>query len=83
MQNTIYRVTTEGDVEGRTVKTLGYCTGNQRDIIDYYDDKKCYELKLTPITVEAITPQLVSERKSDLERMRNLTAELERLKKRL
>lgn len=83
MDNTIYMVTTEGDVEGRTTKTLGYCTGKPEDIKAYYNDKKVYEIKVTPITTEHITLQMVVARHTDLETKRKLEAELDFLTKRL
>ena len=83
MDNTIYRVTTEGDVEGRTTKTLGYCTGNPEDIKAYFNDRKAYEIKLTPITTEHITLQMVVGRQSDLETKRKLEADLNAVNNRL
>lgn len=83
MDNTIYLVTTEGDVEGKTTKTLGYCTGNPEDIKDYYNDKKGYEIKVTPITTLHITLQMVVARQIDLNTKRKLEAELESVTNRL
>jgi len=83
MENEIYKVTTEGDVEGRSTSTLGYCTGDPQDIKAYYNDRKCYNLYLTPISVVHIGSGSVEQRKADLELKHKLEAELETVKKRL
>lgn len=41
----IYKVTTEADCEGRTMKTLGYFVGEIDEIALFLADKCAYELK--------------------------------------
>ena len=37
----IYRVTTEGDCEGKSTREIAYAKGNQKDILRFYDSVKC------------------------------------------
>lgn len=78
-----YKVTTEGDVEGRSTKTLGYATGNPTDIQKFYEDRMYYSIKVEPITIEVITPQAVMDRITLLKRERDLEDELKRVKSQL
>ncbi|WP_223559594.1 hypothetical protein [Chryseobacterium lathyri] len=54
----IYKVTTEGDAEGKTTKSLGYAQGDRQDIIDFFSPQKYYEIHLEEITIQNITPAL-------------------------
>lgn len=76
MQKQIWKITTEGDAEGRTTRVLGYAVGNEQDIKKYYDSEKYYKLYLDPIEIIEITPDSVNERIQ-------LTQERTRLLKRL
>lgn len=76
---TIYKVTTEGDVEGRTTRTLGYVTGKRDDIFAYFDDKKAYSISIEPIKVIPILPTSVNEKKLLLQRKKELESELKRI----
>jgi len=78
----VYKVTTDGDCEGRTISTLGYARGNPEDIKVFYNDKKCYEIRLEPITVATITPKSVAERRALLEervQIQQILAEIEKI----
>lgn len=79
----IYKVTTEGDCEGRSTKIIGYATGNESDIKSFYDDRKAYELRLEEIEVVNVTPNSKTERVAMIKRKQELEAELESLKKKL
>lgn len=79
----IYRVTTEGDCEGRTTRTIAYATGNKSDIMSFYDDQKYYGLRLEELNIVHITPDSAAEKLSILKRKKELEAELEILKKKL
>ena len=83
MNEIIYKVTTEGDVEGRTIKILGYATGKRGDIEAYYQDKKCYAIHLDPITVENITIESANQRAADFKKKKELEHQLEELNKKL
>ncbi len=83
---TIYKITTEGDCEGRSTKTLGYATGEPRDIRAYFDKQKEYNLDLEKIKIRHISPKMVLSEKALLgqkqsleQRMREVNEELERL----
>ena len=79
----IYKVTTEGDCEGRTTRTIAYATGNKSDIMSFYDDQKTYDLRLVEIEVVHITPDSKAERIALIKRKQELEAELESLKRKL
>jgi hypothetical protein len=79
----IYKVTTEGDCEGRTNKTLGYCTGEISDIKDFYDDRKTYTLRVEEFDVIKITPNSKSQRVALVNRKKELEEELKRIKSKL
>jgi len=80
MSETIYRVTTEGDCEGRTTTTLGYCTGQVSDIKAYYDDKKYYALRVEPLTVKHISPDEATNKAKLIEEKKKLEERLETIK---
>ena len=75
----VYKVTTQGDVEGRTTETLGYATGDPNDIKAFFDDKKYYDISLQEIQIENVTPQAVIERKNLIARKKELELELKRI----
>lgn len=79
----IYKVTTEGDCEGKTNKILGYCTGEISDIKAFYDDRKYYTISVDEIEIEKITPQSKIERQNLVSRKKELEDELERIKGKL
>jgi hypothetical protein len=51
IMNTIWKVTTEGDCEGRSVQQLGLFTGEIDDIAFYLKDKSYYKLTFREETV--------------------------------
>lgn len=71
-----YIVTTEGDCEGRTVRTLGYAQGEKIDIINFFSPKKYYDIHLQEITIQNITPALAF-------RSKELNEEKQKLENRL
>lgn len=81
--DTIYKVTTEGDVEGRSVATLGYATGDQNDIRNYFNDRKYYSLSLQAITVINVTPQSAKERLALINEKAELETKLKGLSERI
>lgn len=78
-----YRVTTEGDVEGRSILTLGYATGKESDILKYYDDRKAYDIRLEEIKIVAITSYMADHKVDLLKRKTELEKELESIKNKL
>jgi hypothetical protein len=79
----IYVVTTEGDCEGRTTRTIGYATGDPEDIKAYYEPQKMYEIKLEKAKVMQINPQAVQTRRNLLDEKRDLEEKQADLEKRL
>jgi hypothetical protein len=79
----IYKVTTEGDCEGRTTTTLGFCKGNPSDIQTYFEDRKTYHISLSEIEVLEITPDSAKERKVLIDKKKELEEELENINKRI
>jgi hypothetical protein len=79
----IYVVTTEGDCEGRSTKTVGYASGNEKDIRALYAEKQNYTLTLTPIKVVHATPELVARRAELRDNKRDLEEQLAALDKEL
>lgn len=79
----IYKVTTEGDCEGRSTRTLGYCTGHPSDIKKFFDSQKTYEIRLEEIQVRHITETSAKEREELLNKKRELEEQLESIKSRL
>jgi predicted AAA+ superfamily ATPase len=79
----IYKVTTEGDCEGRSTRTIAYATGNKSDIMSFYDDRKMYEIRLEELDIVHITPNSTAEKVAMIKRKKELEAELELLKKKL
>lgn len=59
----IYKVTTEGDSEGRTTRFIAYATGKLDDVLAYFDKDKTYDIhaeRVEPIIV--VTSDMVSKR---------------------
>ena len=79
----IYKVTTEGDCEGRSRRTLGYVSGSMNDIKDYFDDSKTYSLFIEEIKVLHITSDSASEKLKLIQRKKELESELESIKDKL
>ena len=50
----LWKVTTEGDCEGKTIKNLGIYEGNISDIAFYLKNKCEYSLEFTPVQVTKI-----------------------------
>lgn len=72
----IFKVTTEGDCEGKTIRILGYCTGHPGDIRDYYMNDKAYEISVELIEVKHISPADVTKKADLLQRKQQLETEL-------
>ena len=82
MENkTIYVVTTEGDVEGRSIRTLGYVTGEVADIETFFNDRKTYELSIRPLEVKHISATSAAERRKLIEEKKKLEQRLESINK--
>lgn len=76
----IYQVTTEGDVEGRSIRTLGYVTGEPDDIKKYYEPEKYYHISLSELRVKEISPQAAQNKIDLLAKKKKLEQELESVK---
>lgn len=57
----LYEVTTEGDCEGRSSRSLGIWKGNISDIAFHLADKMFYSLRFEPITINK--PNKISKEK--------------------
>ena len=53
----LWKVTTEGDVEGRSTEDLGYWEGNIADIAYELRNKVYYGLQFTPVSIAIHTPK--------------------------
>jgi hypothetical protein len=74
--NQIYEIRTEADEEGNRLQTIGYATGNPKDIEDFFNDKKWYQLRIEPIQVVNITPELVKKKDAIKKEKANLEKRL-------
>ena len=83
MSTTIYKVTTEGDCEGKTTSVLGYCSGNPEDIKKFYDDRKTYAIDIKPIEVKHISKEDADNKNSLIQRKKELQSELDNINKKL
>lgn len=83
IQETIHKITTEGDVEGRTTRTIGYFTGDINDILAYCEKNKSYTLGHTEIFVRHISPDSIIERKKLEDEIANLKLKLKTLESQL
>lgn len=79
----IYKVTTEGDCEGRTTKLLGYAVGNIIDIKEYYQNLKTYDLRVEEITVQNITPESARKKKELIKEKEELEIRLKSINTKL
>ncbi len=79
----IYRVTTEGDCEGRTTREIAYAKGNQKDILRFYDSEKMYEIHLREIIIKNITPEMAETNDEIVARIKKLDEERNQLLSRL
>jgi hypothetical protein len=79
----VYMVTTEGDVEGRSTRTIGYARGRPEDIEMYFDDAKCYNIRLKGIDIIDVTEDNIGERKEMLTEKADLEARLKELERKL
>lgn len=73
----IFKVTTEWDCEGKSIRSLGYCTGDPADIRAYFQDKKTYEIYIEEITIVHIDHFQVKDKLDLLTRKQQIEAELE------
>lgn len=79
----IFKVTTQGDCEGRSTKVLGYATGNVALIERYFDKQKTYSLSIEPVNLINVTIEEV-EKKEALEKcQKELKLQLEQVEKSL
>ena len=79
-----YLVYTQGDVEGKGPSSLlGVATGNESDIKDFYDDRKMYSITLSPVNIQNVTPDTISERKRLIQERKDLELRLKELDKKL
>ena len=79
----IYRVTTEGDCEGKSKREIAYAKGNQKDILRFYDSEKMYEIYLKEIIVKNITPEMVETNDEIVAKIKKLDEERKQLLSRL
>lgn len=79
MNQIIYKVTTEGDCEGKSTKHLGYATGHPTDIKNYFDDKKYYDIWLEQIKVVNITTEDATDRQKLVKKRKEINRELKEL----
>ena len=79
----IYRVTTEGDCEGKSTREIAYAKGNQKDILRFYDSVKMYEIHLTEIIIKNITPEMAETNDEIVARIKKLDEERNQLLSRL
>lgn len=79
----IYKVTTEGDCEGRTIRTLGYAKGDISDIQDYYENQKCYGIYVEEIQIINITSESAGNKKKLIKKKEDLERELKNVNERL
>ncbi len=77
----IYKITTEGDCEGRSTRILGYATGYPEDIKVFYDDQKEYNIYVENIKVINVNPEAVKEKRSLLKERATIKKRLGELEK--
>jgi hypothetical protein len=58
----IYKVSTEGDQEGKSIELIAYATGSKQDIEEFYQDRKYYNLFIEEIGLAHITQKSVKEK---------------------
>ena len=74
---TIYRVTTEGDCEGKSIRLLAYATGDPTDIREYFDNEKMYAISTSEIKVVHISKESVINKNLLYQRKKEIEKELE------
>lgn len=79
----IYKVTTEGDQEGKTTKLLGFCTGNIEDIKMFFNNEKYYSIYVDEVNVKHISKDMGIDRANLHKRKLDLEKELDNVKKQL
>ena len=79
----IYRVTTEGDCEGKSTREIAYAKGNKKDILKFYDSEKMYEIYLKEIIIKNITPEMAETNDEIVARIKKLDEERNQLLSRL
>ena len=77
---TVYKVITEGDCEGKSLTVIGYARGNKRDIETYFEKEKEYTIILRPIKIHDVNPETIKEKKDLLEERKNLEQRLKEIK---
>ncbi|MBI4147216.1 hypothetical protein HY494_01035 [Candidatus Woesearchaeota archaeon] len=77
----MYKVTTEGDEEGRSTSTLGYAIGCPDVIKAFYDDQKLYRIRIMEISVIRINRESLKEKRDLQEEESNLRKRLGELEK--
>ena len=77
----VYKVTTCGDIEGKTSATLGYATGKIEDIEQFFKGSKIYKLWIEPIKVIKVTQDLIIRVPEKKHKYRELREELIGLEK--
>jgi len=80
---TIYHVTTEGDCEGRTTRTLGYASGALVHIEEFFNNQKTYSLTITPIKVLKIKANSAKEKHDLLLLKKRLQSEIDAIDQKL
>lgn len=53
-KNQVWLVSTEGDCEGRSMRSLGYFQGNIAEIALYLADRACYTLEFAAVEVQPV-----------------------------
>jgi hypothetical protein len=81
--NQIYKVTTEGDCEGKSIHTIAYARGDPEDIKVHYDKAKMYKISLSPIEIIDITPKSVMKTRALFDEKKDLEKRLKKIQKSL
>lgn len=78
----IYQVMTEGDEEGRSIKTIGYAMGEPNVISAYFDNEKMYRIYTNEIHVTDLSVVGPDVREKLIRTKSELEKKLERLQTR-
>jgi len=77
---TVYKVETQDTGrEDLPMQVIAYASGDPRNIETFYGDRATYSIKVTPIEVVDVTPEMVDERHRLHMRRKDLTAELQQV----
>ena len=79
----IYRVTTEGDCEGKSTREIAYAKGNEKDILRFYDSEKMYGIYLKEILIKNLTQEMVETNDEIVAKLKKLDEERNQLLSRL